>query len=214
MSTGNGVCRPMEIQALRSFHSNRKKNGRLNFPKTSLSARRSGLRMGKRSLFWPTFPEGTQVWTADVASGKVKVLSKAYVMVTLTGRRGYGRGSAGSQMLQWTPSGSIITLLVPDDRGPEPKESAVPSSPLIRHTRKKATPTPTYPFLLRTAHDKALFRYYTTAQLAELTPESLPARSVNRPCSKASHSVRTENISWLKKWSNLFIYRELQQFSS
>jgi dipeptidyl aminopeptidase/acylaminoacyl peptidase len=143
---------------------------------------------GKKIAFLAHLPQGTQVWTADVASGKVQVLSKAYVMATLTGRSRYGSSASGSQMLQWTPSGSVLTLLVPGDRGPEPKEGAIPPSPLIRHTRKKATPTPTYPFLLRTEHDKALFRYYTTAQLAELAPGKSP-RKIGAPAMYQSISL-------------------------
>jgi dienelactone hydrolase len=83
-------------------------------------------------------------------------------------------------MLQWTPKGSVITLLVPENRGPEPEKIPIPKSPMIRHTREKATPTPTFPFLLRTSYDKELFRYYTTAQLAELNPNK-PPRAIGEP---------------------------------
>lgn len=129
---------------------------------------------GKKIAFLAHLPKGTQVWIADVTSGKARALSKAYVMATLSGRRRYGGSSTASGMLQWTPAGTIVTLLVPPDRGAEPTPSAVPASPIIRHTRKKAASTPTYPFLLRTAHDKTLFRYYTTSQIAELTPGEKP----------------------------------------
>ena len=115
---------------------------------------------GKKIAFLAHFPKGTQVWTADVRSGKAEALNKAFVMATLTGRRRRGSSSSASQMLQWTPQGTVITLLVPDNRGPEPKRSPIPDSPIIRHTRKKDSPTSTYPFLMRTSHDKKLFKYY------------------------------------------------------
>ncbi len=144
---------------------------------------------GKKLAFLAHLPQGTQVWTADVKSGKTQALSKSFVMATLTGRGGFGRGTRPpSQMLQWTPSGSIITLLVPPGRGPEPKDNPVPTTPLIRHTRKKPATTSTYPFLLRTRHDKNLLEYYTTSQLAELTPGKKP-RLIGEPAMYTSLSL-------------------------
>ena len=90
-------------------------------------------------------------------------------------------------MLQWTPDGGVITLLVPSNRGPEPAQSRVPGSPIIRRTRDKPTPTPTYPFLLRTQHDQQLFKYYTTSQLALLRPGQSP-RNLGTPAQYVSIS--------------------------
>lgn len=130
---------------------------------------------GKKLAFLAHLKKGTQVWTADVSSGKSQALNEAWIMATLSGRRRFRRGGPmASQMIQWTPDGSIIAMLVPPNRGPEPKENPIPASPIIRHTREKASPTPTYPFLLRTPHDKDLFRYYTTSQLALLSPGKSP----------------------------------------
>lgn len=139
---------------------------------------------GKKIAFLAHLPQGTQVWTGDVKSGKAQAFNKSFVMATLTGGGGFGRGTRPpSQMLQWTSSGSIITVLVPPGRGPEPKDNPVPSTPLIRHTRKKPASTSTYPFLLRTKHDKNLLEYYTTSQLAELTQGKKPpqGRLLRRP---------------------------------
>jgi len=136
---------------------------------------------GSRLAFLVHQKNGTQVWTADVATGRAKPLSGARVMVTLAGRPQRGRtADTPSRLLQWTPDGSILTLLVPATRGPEPRPSAVPNGPMIRHTRKEKTATRTYPFLLRTPHDQALFRHYTTAQLA-LIPANGKPRPVGEP---------------------------------
>jgi dipeptidyl aminopeptidase/acylaminoacyl peptidase len=135
---------------------------------------------GGKVAFLAHRPEGTRVWTADVATGKTSPLGDAFVMATLTGRRGRGTpATSGSRMLQWTPKGTVITLLVPSDRGPEP-ERGVPKSPIIRRTREKPSPTRTQPFLLKDEHDMALFRYYTTAQMAELAPGKAP-RKIGEP---------------------------------
>ncbi len=168
-------------KGLKIFSLEQKKSWTVDLPDECIISDMTWSPDGKKIAFLAHLPQGSQVWTADVESGRTMPLSKAYVMATLSARRRYRRGGgAASAMLQWTPRGSVITLLVPPDRGPEPKKSDIPPSPLIRHTRKKAAPTPTYPFLLRTAHDKELFRYYTTSQLAELAPGK-PPRQLGDP---------------------------------
>jgi dipeptidyl aminopeptidase/acylaminoacyl peptidase len=68
----------------------------------------------------------------------------------------------------------VITLIVPEDRGPEPPRNPVPSGPVVRRTRAEPTPTPTYPNLLRDDHDETLFEHYTRSQLAELEQGRAP----------------------------------------
>lgn len=144
---------------------------------------------GKKIAFLAHLKEGTQVWIADVSSGKAEPLSDAYVMATLAGRPQWRRArTAPSRMLQWTPEGSVLSLLVPEDRGPEPKKNSIPGTPIIRRTREKPTPTRTYPFLLRAPHDKELFRYYTTAQLALLSPGE-PLQKIGEPAMYMSISL-------------------------
>ncbi|HSR50310.1 MAG TPA: prolyl oligopeptidase family serine peptidase [Acidobacteriota bacterium] len=136
---------------------------------------------GSRIAFLAHLDQATQIWTANVADGSAQSLSDRPVMATLAARPQWRRAaSAPSRMIQWTPDGGLLTLLVPSDRGPEPQAPGIPDGPLIRRTRKKPTPTPTYPFLLRTENDKDLFRYYTTAQLALLRPGQEP-REIGDP---------------------------------
>jgi dipeptidyl aminopeptidase/acylaminoacyl peptidase len=130
---------------------------------------------GRRVAFLAHRPEGTRVWTADVTTGSAAPLNDAFVMATLTGRPSRGPVTGSSRMLQWTPDGTLITLLVPSNRGPEPKRG-IPKSPTIRTTREKPAPTRTQPFLLKDDHDVALFRYYATAQMAELSPGKAPRK--------------------------------------
>jgi dipeptidyl aminopeptidase/acylaminoacyl peptidase len=176
-------------KGLKIFSLEKKRSWMVDLPENTFISDMTWSPDGKKIAFLAHLPQVSQVWTADVATGKAESLSKASVMATLSARRRFRRGGGGaSQMLQWTPEGSVITLLVPNDRGPEPKKSAIPPSPIIRHTREKATPTSTYPFLLRTAHDKELFRYYTTSQLAELTPGQ-PPRLLGEPAMYMSISL-------------------------
>ncbi len=126
---------------------------------------------GDRIAFLAHLEDRSEVWVADASTGEARPFAEAAVMATLAKRPRRGSGVTDpSTIVQWLPDGSILTLLVPAGRGPEPSASRIPDGPLIRTTRKKPTPTPTYPFLLRTPHDQELFRYYTTAQLARLSP--------------------------------------------
>ena len=176
-------------KGIKIYSLEQKKSWMIQVPENSFVSDMIWSPDGKNIAFLAHLPQGTQVWTADVKSGKAQALDKSLVMATLTGGGGSGRGTRPpSQMLQWTPSDSIITLLVPPNRAPEPKDNPIPSAPLIRHTRKKPAPTSTYPFLLRTKHDKDLLEYHTTSQLAELTPGKKP-RLIGEPAMYTSLSL-------------------------
>ena len=122
-------------------------------------------------------------------------------MATLVARPGGGgetAETAGGRLLQWMPDGSLLTVIVPSDRGPEPQEPAVPVTPIIRRTRDKETPTTTQPFLLRTQNDERLFKYYTTAQLAILSPGKAP-RPIGRPMMYLDYWVSPDGKSILRE---------------
>jgi len=203
------------MKGLKIFSLRQKKSWMIELPEISFISDMVWSPDGKNIAFLAHLPQGSQVWTAEVATGKVKALSKDYVMATASTQSRYRRGGAPSSMLQWTPEGSVITLLVPENRGPEPKKNSIPASPIIRHTREKAAPTPTYPFLLRTAYDKELFRYYTTSQLAELIPGK-PARHLGEPAmymnialSPDGKYILTEKMSG--EFSYIVSYRSFPQ---
>jgi dipeptidyl aminopeptidase/acylaminoacyl peptidase len=128
---------------------------------------------GSAMAFLAHLPDHTEVWTADPATGRARSLSSAPVMAT-AGTSSNNQGHGPSHMLQWTPEGTLLTLLVPSNRGSEPAASRIPQGPLTRHTRAQPVGNPTYRFLLRDQHDEDLFEYYTTSQLAELAPGQRP----------------------------------------
>ena len=128
---------------------------------------------GGRLAFLAHLGERTEVWIASARDGSVTAAGDARVIASL-GTSSGGQGSAPSEMLQWTPAGSIITLAEPADRGAEPPAPALPDGPTIRHTRSTATPTRTMPFLLEGDHDSDLFEYYTRSQIVELAPGRPP----------------------------------------
>ncbi|HET7273925.1 MAG TPA: prolyl oligopeptidase family serine peptidase [Longimicrobiaceae bacterium] len=127
---------------------------------------------GARVAFLAHLPGGTAVWTADAATGEAERLSDARILATLA--TSAQTEIEGSDMLQWTPEGTVITLMVPSNRGPEPTLNPVPVGPIVRKTRPEATSSRTYQNLLRVPHDAALFEHYTRAQLVELAPGEAP----------------------------------------
>ncbi len=146
----------------------------------------SGMRWspeGDQVAFLAHLPERTEVWVADVNTGDAGALADAAVMATI----GAG-GRGGGSLLQWTPNGTVVTLIVPPNRGPEPAYDRIPSGPVIRTTREQETSTRTVPFLMETQHDADLFDYYTTSQIAELAPGREP-RLIGEPAMYASISV-------------------------
>ncbi len=177
------------IQGLKIFSLSKRQSWDVTVPEGAFISDMTWSPDGGRIAFLAHLPRGTQVWVADAADGKARSLNRSWVMATLAGRRSSGRGRvAASQMLQWTPDNGVVTLLVPAGRGPEPEAPPVPATPIIRRTREKAAPTSTYPFLLRTAHDKQLFRYYTTSQIALLRPGE-EARPIGEPAMYMSISL-------------------------
>ncbi|MGD8816755.1 MAG: prolyl oligopeptidase family serine peptidase, partial [Acidobacteriota bacterium] len=132
---------------------------------------------GDQIAFLAHLPDRTEVWVADVNTGNAQSLAAMAVNATIS------RGEIG-----WTPRGTVITLVVPPDRGPVPEGSRIPSGPIIRTTRERETSTRTIPFLLETAYDADLFEYYTTSQIAELAPGREP-RLIGEPAMYSSISV-------------------------
>lgn len=134
---------------------------------------------GSSMAFLAHLPDHTEAWTVDPATGRTRSLARNRVLATLgTGSR--GQGTRPSSMLQWTPEGTVLALLVPADRGPEPPRNRIPMGPVVRHTRPEPTSTRTFPNLLQDEHDEMLFERYTTAQIAELGAGRRP-RTVGEP---------------------------------
>src|SRR5690606_21574214 len=121
---------------------------------------------GTRVAFLAHLPRGTEPWTAESATGRARRLSDARILATLATRA--QTDVTPSRMVQWTPEGTVLTLMVPRDRGPEPQENPVPDGPTVRLTRPQPVSTRTFPNLLRDPHDALLFEHYTRSQLVEL----------------------------------------------
>ena len=111
--------------------------------------------------------DATEVWWADASTGRAHRMSNTRIVSTLASSA-RGQGEVHSRMLQWTPEGSVITLARPRTLGSPPNPPTVPTGPMVRSSGPEATPNPTYPNLLRDAHDADLFEHYTTSQIVEI----------------------------------------------
>ena len=139
---------------------------------------------GSRVAFLAHLPAGTEVWTADAATGEASRFAEGRVLATLATSVQVNTTQAVNmrtpRILQWTPQGTLLTLMVPADRGAEPARPRVPAAPTMRMTRPEPTASRTLPNLLRDPHDADLFEHYTRAQLVELAPGQAP-RPIGEP---------------------------------
>ena len=85
-------------------------------------------------------------------------------------------------------SSAILCGFIPAGRGPAPAPPAVPSGPRIQENMGKAAPSATFQDLLTSAYDESLFEYYSTAQLALVTPAGVKTL-VGKPALFASFSM-------------------------
>jgi dipeptidyl aminopeptidase/acylaminoacyl peptidase len=126
---------------------------------------------GAHLSFLNTKPNGIELWIADVATGKARLIS------------GVDRLNAASgDPCDWLHDNStMICELVPAGRGPAPADPAVPRGPNVQENTGKAAPAPTYEDMLKTAHDDALFEYYFTSQIAAYNVASGRKTLIGRP---------------------------------
>ena len=134
---------------------------------------------GARLAFTITRDQGIELWTADVATATAQRLTGARVNAA------YGRA------FSWkNDSRTLVTRLVPSERGAMPQASMVPTGPVIQQTTGKNAAARTYQDLLKNADDEALFEHFMTSQAAlvtvdghvtEIGPEALIASTVPSP---------------------------------
>jgi dipeptidyl aminopeptidase/acylaminoacyl peptidase len=113
---------------------------------------------GTRLSFLNTKPNGIELWIADVATGKAKLITGTDRLNATTG-----------DPCDWLHDNkTLICTMVVAARGPVPAAPTVPTGPNVQENFGKAAPAPTYEDMLKTAHDDALFEYYFTSQIAAI----------------------------------------------
>jgi dipeptidyl aminopeptidase/acylaminoacyl peptidase len=126
---------------------------------------------GKRLSFTNTKESGIELWVADAATGRAKLISGADRL----------NATAGDPC-DWLKDGvTLLCQFVPAGRGPAPAEAAVPTGPNIQENHAKAAPAATYEDLIKTNHDEDLFEYYFTSQLMTVDSNTGRKTPVGRP---------------------------------
>ena len=126
---------------------------------------------GTHLSFLNTKENRIELWVADVATGKARLISGTDRLNATTG-----------DPCDWLhDNATLICALVPSGRGPAPTEPTVPIGPNIQENNGKAAPAPTFEDMIKTAHDEALFEYYFTSQLAAINVTSGKRTPIGRP---------------------------------
>src|SRR5258706_1935286 len=126
---------------------------------------------GSRLSFQNRRDDRIELWVADTASGRARLISGSDRLNATMG-----------DPCDWLHDNTtLICQLVPSGRGPAPQEPTVPMGPNIQETSGKAAPAATYEDMIKTAHDEALFEYYFTSQLVAINAISGSKALIGRP---------------------------------
>ena len=126
---------------------------------------------GSHLSFLNTKDNGIELWIADVATGKAKMVSGTDRLNATTG-----------DPCDWLHDNvTLICELVPNGRGPAPAEPSVPMGPNVIENYGKAAPAPTFEDMIKTAHDEALLEYYFTSQMVAINVTSGGKTPIGRP---------------------------------
>jgi dipeptidyl aminopeptidase/acylaminoacyl peptidase len=126
---------------------------------------------GKSIAYIASFDAATHVFVADVASGKsVQITKTPLLAVRVT-------------TVDWTADGrNIVVVLVPENRGAEPKRPDIEQGPLVRTSEAgKVLQNRNYASLLRDQVDKDLLDYYTKGQLALIDAKTKAVKKIGAP---------------------------------
>ncbi len=99
---------------------------------------------------------GIELWIVDVGRAAARQLTDRRLSLT-----------AGNAPV-WLDASTLVAAFVPEGRGPEPVEPAVPVGPVIEEATGRESPARTYQDLLEDPDDEALFDHYLTVQLASV----------------------------------------------
>lgn len=128
---------------------------------------------GSQLAFLANFERVSQVYVADVATGKSRQVTpaKSALLATMV------------TAVDWTADGSgIVAVLLPDGRGPEPVGPAIATGPRVRlWTEGAKSPQRNYASLLGEPYDQALMEYHVTGQLTVLDVKTRVARKIGAP---------------------------------
>ncbi len=138
---------------------------------------------GTQLGFFAHFETETRIYVADPTSGRSQDVTRAPVLASLY------------TSFAWTPdSRSIVTVLLPENRGYAPVEPAVPTTPQVRLTSPGTNRIRTYADLLEGPFEKELLDYYTTGQLAVVDVQRRRVRRAGEPAKISDVNVSPDGM--------------------
>ncbi|HXD23406.1 MAG TPA: prolyl oligopeptidase family serine peptidase [Gemmatimonadaceae bacterium] len=127
---------------------------------------------GTQVAYIANFDDASQIFVADVATGKSVQVTRTPLLATLV------------TTVEWTADGkSIVAVEVPDGRGPAPThgKNGIEDGPQVRLSESRTIPQVIHASLLEDPHDKAQLKYYTTGQLVLIDVKAKTARKIGTP---------------------------------
>lgn len=167
----------------------------LDFPKSAEILGVSWTADGERFALTVRHHDHIGLWTGSVKGDVTRIDNLAVNPLLGTG-------------VQWLPDQKRLLVRRIPKRGAPPEPPAIPKGPKILEG-KGATARSTYESrnLLETAHDDALFEYYTTSELVVVNPQSSDITTIGKPAVYASARFSPDGayllVQRLKKpWSH------------
>ena len=125
---------------------------------------------GSQIGFFAHFDDATHIYVADTVSGQSTRITGTPVLATHV------------TTFEWTEDGEhIVTVLIPENRGPEPPAPEVPETPKVRVATPDRNGLRTYFDLLEDPYEKRLVHYYSTGQLARIEVASGDVEPIGAP---------------------------------
>jgi len=143
---------------------------RLTTPRTATISDVRWSPAGDKLAFFAHYNRETHIYVANLESGESERLTERPVLATTV------------TDFEWTGDGeSIIAILLPEERGAEPRRPQTPDVIKVRRTTNDENRLRTYQDLLEDSHDANLLEYYLTGQLAKIDVESNSIQHIGDP---------------------------------
>ncbi|NJN42397.1 MAG: S9 family peptidase [Flammeovirgaceae bacterium] len=112
----------------------------------------------KNIAFLQSFADRIELWNIDIATFTAKKLTNKRI-----------NGTLGDGFSWLSNSQSLVFLTAVNEASKAPKESRIPTGPVIEENLGKKAASRTYQDLLDDAHDEALFEFYGTSQINQVS---------------------------------------------
>ncbi len=156
----------------------------IDLPKNATASNPSWSPEGKQLAYIANFEDASQLYVADIATGKSTAIIKAPLLATLV------------NTIEWTADGkSVVAVLLPDGRKPEPKRPEVAVGPIVRLAMDPVKdPERNYASLLNDPYEADLLEYYTTGQLALIDVKTHTVKKIGPPTMIQSVDVSPDGL--------------------